>query len=285
MLAEAQPPPSASCFPADALGATPAFWRLMNSVSNLFPKQRFSRRQRQRAVTAALTFRDYSDIKSCAWKVGGGVWRAGGRGGPKHRCKCPLSPLSAKVIMAKQRRLKLWWRGEEDLQEVVEMEPPLRLKTRQLSVHADRQPPPPPQMLLKPKRLLSGSLEGLSQEIAGCVGQPGAEESEPPTALPLICLQTRVCFPSHNVFFQWLRRSENGPCAGPGRTKPALMGGIIAQLWLPSTPFKIPLKSRLRPTNPLFARAAAARAPPGLLAICGSCGQRLRWPRAAFANL
>ena len=28
-------------------------------------------------MTAMLTFRDYSDIKSCTLRVGGGFWRAG----------------------------------------------------------------------------------------------------------------------------------------------------------------------------------------------------------------
>lgn len=73
--------------------------------------------------------------------------------------------------------------------------------------------------------------------------------SPPPTAVSLMCLQTRVCFRFSNVFFQSLRRYENDMCAGclsatecqlserPSIAKPVLMEVIIperaAKLWLP----------------------------------------------------
>lgn len=42
-----------------------------NPVSNLFPKHRFSELWRGSVAEAMLTFRDYGDIKSCTWRVGG----------------------------------------------------------------------------------------------------------------------------------------------------------------------------------------------------------------------
>lgn len=72
--------------------------------------------------------------------------------------------------------------------------------------------------------------------------------SPPPTAVSLMCLQTRVCLRFSNVFFQWLRRYENDTCAGrlsamecqlserPSMANPVLMEAIFperaAKLWL-----------------------------------------------------
>lgn len=205
-------------------------------------------------VTAMLTFRDYSDIKSCTLRDGGGVWRAGETQALMQMSSLTSisksnygKPLTSQAV-AESRGVPAIGHGNRPV--ALGKEETIIFSCREAAFGEEPPPPAAPQTKVSSvQAALRDSVRKLTLLLA-CprLKRPIAVLSLPPTAVSLICLQTRVCFRFFNVFFQSLRRYENEMSAGclsaiecqlterPSITNTVLMEMIIpetaAKLWL-----------------------------------------------------